>query len=286
MSIDDVQTINFADDEKAALAFISGEGEFYMGGLPSEINLLMNHPDQFKLIGGAEILGPAGLWYSNVASTEEVAGGKRGRRPQDHGHVVSLQPLRPGEDRRDHAHRRQGDERPFGRRDRRRQSLKFIFDKFLEFRTYKQDAETTYNPNSPAVLGELGEVLRRQVDRAAQGRRLCGQEPAERLVQEIRRQERPARLGRRASGRQARSSKGGALRLIGRPLRASPHRPPFQDACGQETAGDNPENNDIVRVRYTEGNHEPNGGVGRSDRARDGACTRDSADWSRRTSGR
>jgi len=42
-----------------------------MGGLPSEINLLMNHPDQFKLIGGAEILGPAGLWYSNVASTQK-----------------------------------------------------------------------------------------------------------------------------------------------------------------------------------------------------------------------
>jgi len=28
-------------------------------------------------------------------------------------------------------------------------SLKFIFDKFLEFRTYQQDAETTYDPASP-----------------------------------------------------------------------------------------------------------------------------------------
>ena len=71
MELKDVQTINFADDEKAALAFIGGNGEFYMGGLPSEINLLMNHSDQFKLIGGAEILGPAGLWYSNVASSQK-----------------------------------------------------------------------------------------------------------------------------------------------------------------------------------------------------------------------
>ncbi len=28
-------------------------------------------------------------------------------------------------------------------------SLKFIFDEFLEFRTYQQDKETTYNPDSP-----------------------------------------------------------------------------------------------------------------------------------------
>lgn len=56
LSISDVKTINFPDDEKAALAAISGEGDFYIGGLPSEINLLMNHPEDFKLIGGEEIL--------------------------------------------------------------------------------------------------------------------------------------------------------------------------------------------------------------------------------------
>ena len=71
LKLSDVTTVNFADDEKAALAAIGGEGDFYMGGLPSEINLLMNHPDQFKLIGGSEILGPAGLWYSNIASTKD-----------------------------------------------------------------------------------------------------------------------------------------------------------------------------------------------------------------------
>ena len=71
LTVDDVTTINFPDDEKAALAAISGEGEFYMGGLPSEMNLLMNHPEEFKLIGGAEILGPAGLWYSNITATED-----------------------------------------------------------------------------------------------------------------------------------------------------------------------------------------------------------------------
>jgi len=71
LTLDDVEVINFPDDEKSALAMIGGTGDFYIGGLPAEINLLSNHPDQFTLVGGAEILGPAGLWYSQVASTEE-----------------------------------------------------------------------------------------------------------------------------------------------------------------------------------------------------------------------
>src|SRR5512135_2676772 len=71
MKLTDIKTVNFPDDEKAALAMIGGTGDFYMGGLPSEINLLQNHPDLFKLIGGAEILGPAGLWYSNIAANKQ-----------------------------------------------------------------------------------------------------------------------------------------------------------------------------------------------------------------------
>src|SRR3990172_9998442 len=71
MTLADVTIINLPDDEKAALAFIGGTGDFYMGGLPSEINILQNHGDEFELIGGSEILGPAGLWYSQVASSAD-----------------------------------------------------------------------------------------------------------------------------------------------------------------------------------------------------------------------
>ena len=81
LALEDVKTINFADDEKAALAFIGGEGEFYMGGLPSEINLLMNHPDQFKLIGGAEILGPGRPLVQQRGLDREVAGRRTRTRP-------------------------------------------------------------------------------------------------------------------------------------------------------------------------------------------------------------
>jgi hypothetical protein len=196
LGLEDVQTINFADDEKAALAFIGGKGEFYMGGLPSEINLLMNHPDQVKLIGGAEILGPAGLWYSNasppkVAENEDTASRS----------AMSYRPLRPGKDRRDHAHRRQGDERPLGRRDRCRQS-EVQLRQVPRIPHLQAGCGYDLQRQLAPLLGELGEVLRRQVDRAAEGRRLCGQEPAERLFRRSCRQGRTARrvdtLGRQA----------------------------------------------------------------------------------------
>ena len=148
MSFEDVQTINFADDEKAALAFISGEGDFYIGGLPSEINLLMNHSDQFQLIGGAEILGPAGLWYSNVASTEDWLAANEdtalkitamsyryNRFVQEKIDVILPIVVKAMND-----HSGVGTDA---------KSLKFIFDEFLEFRTYQQDGDTTYNPDSP-----------------------------------------------------------------------------------------------------------------------------------------
>ncbi len=147
MSFKDVKTINFPDDEKAALAAIGGKGDFYIGGLPSEINLLMNHADSFELIGGAEILGPAGLWYSNIAASEKWLAANEdaalkimamsyryNRYVQEK--IDTIMPI-VVKAMNDHS----GVATDIS-------SLKFIFDKFLEFRTYKQDAETTYNPNS------------------------------------------------------------------------------------------------------------------------------------------
>ena len=148
LTLDDVNTINFPDDEKAALAMISGEGDFYMGGLPSEINLLMNHPDDFVLIGGSEILGPAGLWYSNIASTEEwlaeneEAAMRISALSYRYNRYIQEKPdeVLPIVVEAMNAHSGVATEL---------EELKFIFDTFLAFRTYQQDAETTYNPESP-----------------------------------------------------------------------------------------------------------------------------------------
>ena len=147
LTLSDITTINFADDEKAALAAIGGEGDFYMGGLPSEINLLMNHPDQFKLIGGSEILGPAGLWYSNIASTKDWLASN----PEAAYRIMALS----------YRYNRYVQEKfdvilPIVVEAMNAHSgvatdpveLKFIFDTFLDFRTYQQDQETAFNPES------------------------------------------------------------------------------------------------------------------------------------------
>ena len=60
----------FADDQKAATAFLSGEGDFYTGSLPQQTNLV-KMTDKFVDAGGGEILGPAGLWYDTMASTDK-----------------------------------------------------------------------------------------------------------------------------------------------------------------------------------------------------------------------
>jgi ABC-type nitrate/sulfonate/bicarbonate transport system substrate-binding protein len=69
LKLSDIHIINFADDNKAALAMLGGTGDFYVGGLPSEVELILNHRSKFVTIGGSEIMGPAGLWYSQIAST-------------------------------------------------------------------------------------------------------------------------------------------------------------------------------------------------------------------------
>lgn len=148
MKVDDVKIINFPDDEKSAIALIGGEGDFYMGGLPSEVNLLMNHSDKFKLIGGAEILGPAGLWYSNIATTTEWL-----EKNED----VALKIMAMS-----YRYNRYIQEQPdkvmpivaeamntHSGVDNDIDELKFIFDTFLDFRTYQQDKETCNNPESP-----------------------------------------------------------------------------------------------------------------------------------------
>lgn len=76
LSIDDVTLLKFADDQKAAAAFIGGEGDFYMGSLPQERRLL-SMGDQYVNAGGSRILGPAGLWYDTMLSTPKFMSDNR-----------------------------------------------------------------------------------------------------------------------------------------------------------------------------------------------------------------
>lgn len=161
LSLEDVRIVEFADDEKAALAMIRGVGDFYMGGLPSEVNLLMNHPKDFKLIGGVEILGPAGLWYSNVASSEAWL-----RENEDAALKIMAMSYRFNR----YVQERPDAVLPIVAESINRHSgvgvdleeLRFIFETFLEFRTYQQDKETTYNPESSLYWGKSAEYYVRQ----------------------------------------------------------------------------------------------------------------------------
>jgi ABC-type nitrate/sulfonate/bicarbonate transport system substrate-binding protein len=69
MTLNDVKLVEFPDDAKAALAFEKGIGDYYMGSLPQEMKLL-SQPDLYVNVGGTEVLGPAGLWYSAMLSME------------------------------------------------------------------------------------------------------------------------------------------------------------------------------------------------------------------------
>ncbi len=69
LTADDVEFINFADDQKAAVAFIAGTGDFYIGSLPQERKLIKME-DEYVNAGGSEILGPGGLWYDTMVSTD------------------------------------------------------------------------------------------------------------------------------------------------------------------------------------------------------------------------
>ncbi len=161
LKLEDINIVNFADDEKAALAMIGGTGDFYMGGLPSEINLLFRHPDQFILIGGAEILGPAGLWYSQIASSKDWL-----EKNPDAALKVMAMSYRFNR----YVNEQRGKVLPIVRNSMNSHSgagisleeLNFIFNTFLEFRTYKKERAETYTPSSPFYWGRSAEYYVRQ----------------------------------------------------------------------------------------------------------------------------
>jgi len=61
----------YADDQLAATAFINGDGDIYTGSLVQEMRMLKEMGDKFINLGGQEILGPMGLWYDTLVSTEK-----------------------------------------------------------------------------------------------------------------------------------------------------------------------------------------------------------------------
>lgn len=143
----DVEILDFADDVKAATAFIGGTGDFYMGGLPQESKMLLDHPDRFVNMGGTEILGPGGLWYSTAASEQEWL-------EENHEAVMRLIAIWYRASR--FVNERIGDVVPVFRREVNlhgganftEKQVEFTISEFLEFMSIDEAREKMYNPDS------------------------------------------------------------------------------------------------------------------------------------------
>jgi ABC-type nitrate/sulfonate/bicarbonate transport system substrate-binding protein len=68
LTLDDVTILDFQNDAQAAVAFMRGIGDLYTGSLPQQMRLLSE--PEYVAVAGNEVLGAAGLWYSNSAVTE------------------------------------------------------------------------------------------------------------------------------------------------------------------------------------------------------------------------
>ena len=73
LSKEDVEIQSFNESSSASIAFIRGEGDIFVGGLPETVKLLTdeNAKDYTTLVRN-EQMGPAGLWFSNFAVSEEL----------------------------------------------------------------------------------------------------------------------------------------------------------------------------------------------------------------------
>lgn len=65
----DVTFMSFADDAKAATALLSGTGDIYIGSLPQQ--RAITQEEGYVNVGGADILGPAGLWFDTMMTTDD-----------------------------------------------------------------------------------------------------------------------------------------------------------------------------------------------------------------------
>jgi ABC-type nitrate/sulfonate/bicarbonate transport system substrate-binding protein len=79
LSKEDVKIQSFADSAGASIAFIRGEGDVFVGGLPETVKLLTGeYAKDYTALVRNEQMGPAGLWFSNFAVSKDFLENRRG----------------------------------------------------------------------------------------------------------------------------------------------------------------------------------------------------------------
>jgi ABC-type nitrate/sulfonate/bicarbonate transport system substrate-binding protein len=146
-----VEIRNFADDAKAALAFRGGSGDYYMGSLPQETKLLRGEPDKFVNVGGQEILGAGGLWYSSMVGLDKFTA--------DHDLMMRLygiwyRTMRYIKEQPDVAVPKLTDAINQAAAARfTPEEVQFLLKKFIRYMSVKEAQETVFNPSSPLYHG-------------------------------------------------------------------------------------------------------------------------------------
>jgi ABC-type nitrate/sulfonate/bicarbonate transport system substrate-binding protein len=78
LSKDDVEIQSFNESSSAAIAFIRGSGDIFVGGLPETVKLLTGeNANKYTALVRNQQMGPAGLWFSNFAVSQEFLEGER-----------------------------------------------------------------------------------------------------------------------------------------------------------------------------------------------------------------
>lgn len=147
LTLDDVKILDFADEAKSGLAFLRGEGDYYLGGLPTATKLLLDESEDYVAVGAREILGPGGLWYSSYIADEGWLS-----KNQDLAEKLIAIWYRTTRFMREHP----DEALPFLRDElNKRAATKFDEDTFklqatklIHFHTYPEAQETVFNPQS------------------------------------------------------------------------------------------------------------------------------------------
>ena len=148
-----VKIVDFADDSKAALAFIRGTGDFYMGSLPQETKMLQDFPDKFAKVGGHEILGPGGLWYSSAIALQPWLNENQDTALKLMGvWYRTMRYLKARQDETVPLMTKHINDRTASKFEP--EKVKFLINNLIGFATLRQAATSTFNPSSNAYNGK------------------------------------------------------------------------------------------------------------------------------------
>jgi len=147
---EDVEIQSFNESSAASIAFIRGEGDVFVGGLPETVKLLTSeNADTYTTLVRNEQMGPAGLWFSNFAVSESFLQDQRDNVMK----VLAIwyRTVRYIRERPDEAMQPMVDylaERTGGGMDL--EQAKEQVPQFVYFQTLKESQETVFNSDSEA----------------------------------------------------------------------------------------------------------------------------------------